>query len=180
VRIEIEATFGVKINSSNKNSIQHISIAPNILEKMANDPATKAHYMDLIQEHSDSISYGEAYLGARGIELTGTGIVINADGSATYWCSGKEAEEPWTGVDLDEETKEGEKPFLGVIEKSEYESVWNAEKSAELAKEARERFARVGKNAGENWEEAVKNTEKQLKGKSSATQITSSRFDGSF
>ena len=71
----------------------NVVIAPNILEQMANDPEKAAYYEEKIQQHFDSIPETEAFMKAIGNETTSCGVVINDDGSVTYYLSGEEGPE---------------------------------------------------------------------------------------
>ena len=66
----------------------NVVIAPNILEKMANDPEKAAYYEEKIQNYFDSVPRYEAELSAMGHEIHSSGIVIHPDGTVTHYISG--------------------------------------------------------------------------------------------
>lgn len=66
----------------------NVVIAPNILEKMANDPEKAAYYEGKIQDYFDSVPRCQAELSAMGHEIHSSGIVIHSDGTVTHYVSG--------------------------------------------------------------------------------------------
>lgn len=66
----------------------NVVIAPNILEKMANDPERAAYYESQIQWHFDSLPRLEAQLSAMGHEIHSCGLVIHPDGTVTQYVCG--------------------------------------------------------------------------------------------
>lgn len=72
----------------------NIVIAPNILEKMANDPEAKQHYEKQIQSYFDSIPQGQAFMAAHGRRIVSSGVIVHEDGTVTSWsCSDYTPEE---------------------------------------------------------------------------------------
>lgn len=67
----------------------NVVIAPNILEKMANDPEKAAYYEKKIQEHFDSLPQTKAFLALMGHRMISSGVVIHADGTVTYYLCGE-------------------------------------------------------------------------------------------
>ena len=66
----------------------NIVIAPNILEKMANNSEKAAYYEEKIQYFLDSVPRYQAELSAMGHEIHSCGIVIHPDGTVTHYISG--------------------------------------------------------------------------------------------
>ena len=66
----------------------NIVIAPNILEKMANNSEEAAYYEEKIQYFLDSVPRYQAELSAMGHEIHSCGIVIHPDGTVTHYISG--------------------------------------------------------------------------------------------
>ena len=65
----------------------NVVIAPNILEKMANDPKKSAYYENKIQMGLDGFSKCQAQLSALGHEIYSYGVVVHSDGTVyTYVC----------------------------------------------------------------------------------------------
>lgn len=67
----------------------NVVIAPNILEKMAEDPEKAAYYEKKIQEHFDSIPQTQAFMSAMGHRIISSGVVIHSDGTVTYYLCGE-------------------------------------------------------------------------------------------
>lgn len=83
----------------------NVAIAPNILEQMANDPEKAAYYEKKIQEHFDSLPATEAFLGARNLRMTSSGVTIHEDGTVTYYLSAEETPEYKARVEADHKAK---------------------------------------------------------------------------
>ena len=66
----------------------NIVIAPNILEKMANNSEEAAYYEEKIQYFLDLVPRYQAELSAMGHEIHSCGIVIHPDGTVTHYISG--------------------------------------------------------------------------------------------
>jgi len=65
----------------------NVVIAPNILEKMANDPKKAAYYENKIQMGLDNFPKCQAELSAMGHEIHSYGVVVHSDGTVyTYVC----------------------------------------------------------------------------------------------
>ncbi|MCM1335212.1 MAG: DUF6033 family protein [Bacteroides sp.] len=95
----LEARFGgIRIESVEKDQRSmdrlgaatsgtgNVVIAPNIFEKMANDPETAAFYEKKIAHYFDMVPVYEAQLSMMGFETVSSGIVIHPDGSVTHYC----------------------------------------------------------------------------------------------
>lgn len=106
----------------------NVAIAPNILEKMANDPEKAAYYEKKIQEHFDSLPATSAFLGAHNLRMTTSGVTINEDGTVTYYCSAEETPEYKAKVAADHKAKR---------EKEAKERQESIERSQEAADEQR-------------------------------------------
>ncbi len=65
----------------------HIVIAQNILEKMANDPKTKQHYMNEIQSYFATRPQAQAFMAMHGRQVVSSGIIVHEDGTVTSWSS---------------------------------------------------------------------------------------------
>lgn len=61
-----------------------VVIAPNILEKMANDSETAAYYEKKIDDFFDDIPRSNAWFAAKGLVYEPGGVVVHEDGSVTY------------------------------------------------------------------------------------------------
>lgn len=96
----LEARFGgIRIQSVEKDQRNmdklgaatsgtgNVVIAPNIFEKMVNDPEKAAYYEGKIQHYFDMVPQYKAELSMMGFEIESSGIVIHADGSVTHYCS---------------------------------------------------------------------------------------------
>ncbi len=66
----------------------NVVIAPDILEKMANDPEKAAYYEGKIQDYFDSVPRYQAELSAMGHEIHSSGMVIHSDGTVTHYICG--------------------------------------------------------------------------------------------
>jgi len=65
----------------------NVVIAPNILEKMANNPKKAAYYENKIQMGLDNYPKCQAQLSAMGHEIYSYGVVVHSDGTVyTYVC----------------------------------------------------------------------------------------------
>ena len=106
----------------------NVAIAPNILEQMANDPEKATYYEKKIQEHFDSLPSTEAFLGARNLRMTTSGVTIHEDGTVTYYCSCEETPEYKAKVEADHKAKR---------EKEAKERQESIERSQEVADERR-------------------------------------------
>ena len=60
------------------------SIAPNILEQMANDPETAAYYEGKIDDFFNATPRLKASFAAQGLDYQPCGVVVHEDGSVTY------------------------------------------------------------------------------------------------
>lgn len=65
----------------------NVVIAPNIFEKMVNDPEKAAYYEGKIQHYFEMVPQYKAKLSMMGFEIESSGIVIHPDGSVTHYCS---------------------------------------------------------------------------------------------
>jgi hypothetical protein len=61
-----------------------VVIAPNILEKMANDSETAAYYEKKIDDFFDDIPRSTAWFATKGLVYEPGGVVVHEDGSVTY------------------------------------------------------------------------------------------------
>lgn len=61
-----------------------VIIAPNILEKMANDPEKAAYYEKKIDDYFDAIPRLNAQFAAQGLVHEPGGVIVHEDGSVTY------------------------------------------------------------------------------------------------
>lgn len=61
-----------------------VVIAPNILEKMANDSETAAYYENKIDDFFDDIPRSNAWFAAKGLVYEPGGVVVHEDGTVTY------------------------------------------------------------------------------------------------
>lgn len=72
---------------ANTSGYNNVVIAPNILEKMANDPKKAAYYENKIQMGLDNFPKCQAQLSAMGHEVYSYGVVVHSDGTVyTYVC----------------------------------------------------------------------------------------------
>ena len=159
----LESKFGVPIIVSSVSGDQdsmdrfamgttgtgNVCIAPNILEKMANDPEKAAHYEEMIQHHFDTLPETEAFMASIGHNITSCGVVIHEDGTAHYYLSGEESEEYKAKVEADHKAKR--------------------EKEAEKRKEERERIREASEDAKRRELESLqrRNIEEILYGQTS-------------
>jgi len=82
----LEAKFGTKISvqdiskdgidslSQCSIGVGNVTIAPNILEKMATDPKTRLYYEQKIQAHFDTNPAAHAFMAARGRHIVARGV----------------------------------------------------------------------------------------------------------
>lgn len=95
----LEARFGgIRIQSVEKDQRSmdrlgaatagtgNVVIAPNIFEKMVNNPEKAAFYEEKIAHYFDMVPVYEAQLSMMGFETVSSGIVIHPDGSVTHYC----------------------------------------------------------------------------------------------
>ena len=101
----------------------NVVIAPNIFEKMVNDPQKAAYYEGKIQHYFDMVPRYKAELSMMGFEIESSGIVIHPDGSVTHYCSG----------DLKPEIR---RKIEAQIKAEEAAKAKRRQKTAELGKEA--------------------------------------------
>ena len=66
----------------------NVVIAPNILEKMANDPDIRAYYTNQIQSFFDYNRKFEPQTAMWGRQVVSAGVIIHEDGSVTSWSVG--------------------------------------------------------------------------------------------
>ena len=72
---------------ANTSGYNNVVIAPNILEKMADDPKKAAYYENKIQMGLDNFPKCQAQLSAAGFEIYSYGVVVHSDGTVyTYVC----------------------------------------------------------------------------------------------
>ena len=67
----------------------NIVIAPNIIEKMARDPATAAKYEKYIAEAPEATEIMREGIAAHGGEMVACGTAIDENGKVTYWSIGR-------------------------------------------------------------------------------------------
>ena len=70
-----------------------VFIAPNMLEKMANDPDTAADYERKIDDFFEATPRLKAHFAAQGLTYEPCGVVVHKDGSVTYICGGGDTPE---------------------------------------------------------------------------------------
>ncbi len=66
----------------------NVVIAPNILEKMANDPEKAAYYEGKIKQGLDGFRKCQAELSAAGHEIHSYGVVVHSDGTVYIYVCG--------------------------------------------------------------------------------------------
>lgn len=84
-----------------------VIIAPNIIEKMANDPKAGAYYEKKIQDFFEAIPQETALFAAKGLVYEPGGVVIHEDGSVTY--IGGCSDSPERVAEVEAENKEKQK-----------------------------------------------------------------------
>lgn len=99
----------------------NIVIAPNILDKMVNDPEKAAYYEKKIQYLFDSLPMHEAQLATGGFEIHSRGMVIHPDGTVTYYISGDLTPEKKAKIEaaMKAEDEEKEKRRQEYLERSQ-------------------------------------------------------------
>lgn len=124
------------------SGFNNIAVASNIIEKMANDPATAAKYEKVIADVPESGKKIKSDCDAMGIKLISCGARIDKNGKVTYWgvAEGKTMENPGTvykeKMQKQLEQKRAEKKEKEALEKRHAEVAETEEKLLEKMKES--------------------------------------------
>lgn len=89
--------------------MNNIVIAPEILEKMANDPQKAAHYEKIIDDFFASQPMVKAQMAAGGFEIQSYGVVIHPDGTANYYVCGDVSPEKKAKIEAQMKAEDEEK-----------------------------------------------------------------------
>ena len=101
-----------------------VVIAPNILEKMANDSETAAYYEKKIDDFFDDIPRSNAWFAAKGLVYEPGGVVVHEDGSVTYisGCSDSPERVAKVNAENKEKSEKKAKQRKEAIERSQEEA----------------------------------------------------------
>lgn len=87
VRDVDKSKSGINATGRRTAGTGNITIAPNILEKMAEDPQAREHYEQKIQAHFDTNAEANAFMAMRGRQITSRGVIVHPNGEVTYYCN---------------------------------------------------------------------------------------------
>lgn len=134
-------------------SFNHVTIAGNILEKMANDPKTAQKYESMIAKVPQDMEKAKEMMAARGTTMLACGMNIDKNGKVNYWCVGSTTEK------MGDPSKPGatQSMMARMAELSEEKRARQKEEAAESAKN--QQAAKTGRGqfiGGESNEDLLK------------------------